>query len=173
MTVAEFLQALDDKKPPISDKQRLAFDAALAKFEAVIEHSLPADYKKFLVQCNGGYVGGKLLFNGPTPEGEAAEVGVDHVGGFRKEDEYSLSENRDLYEDRIPAELVWVMDDPFGNAICLGLTGQWRGKVYFWDHENEPDDEWDGEVATAGNLQLLADSFSEFVGGLQPNEEDA
>ena len=40
-----------------------------------------------------------------------------------------------------------------GNAICLGLSGEHRGRVYFWDHENEPDpDEWDGEVETAGNL---------------------
>jgi len=61
------------------------------------------------------------------------------------------------------------MDDPFGNAICLGVSGNHRGKVYFWDHESEPDpDEWDGRVETAGNVQLLADSFAAFVGGLRP-----
>jgi hypothetical protein len=59
------------------------------------------------------------------------------------------------------------MDDPFGNAICLGIRGEHRGRVYFWDHEREPDaDEWNGEVQTAGNLQLLADSFTDFVAGL-------
>lgn len=64
------------------------------------------------------------------------------------------------------------MDDPFGNAICLRVNGDHWGSVYFWDHENEPDEDWDGSVETAGNVQLLANSFSEFVNGLRPNNDD-
>lgn len=64
------------------------------------------------------------------------------------------------------------MDDPFGNAICLGISGNERGKVYFWDHEMEPDDDWDGRLETAGNVQLIADSFTEFVAGLAPNDDE-
>jgi hypothetical protein len=64
--------------------------------------------------------------------------------------------------------LIWIADDPFGNAICLGISGGHRGKVFFWNHENEPDpDDWDGSVETAGNIDLLANSFSEFISGLQ------
>ena len=65
------------------------------------------------------------------------------------------------------------MDDPFGNAICLGVTGVHRGQVYFWDHENMPDPElWDGSVQTAGNLDLLANSFTDFVAGLTPTADE-
>ena len=40
--------------------------------------------------------------------------------------------------------------------------------MYFWDHEEEPDpDEWDGSVDGAGNIQRVAESFSEFVAGLR------
>lgn len=170
MTVSEFLEAMDDKRPPSTAKQRAAFEAALARFEAILGHPLPADYREFLGLCNGGYVGGELWFKGPTPEGEAADAGVDHVGGFRKASHFSLLEHRECYEDRIPMELVWIMDDPFGNAICLGLVGQRRGRVYFWDHEHEPDVDWDGTFDTAGNIQLLANSFAEFISGLRPNE---
>ncbi|MFN0121002.1 MAG: hypothetical protein ACKV2V_10905 [Blastocatellia bacterium] len=62
------------------------------------------------------------------------------------------------------------MDDPFGNAVCVGLHDPYRGRIYFWDHEAEPDpDEWNGEVETAGNVRLIASSFTDFVGGLVPD----
>jgi hypothetical protein len=171
MTVAELLEAMDDKKPPTTAKRRTAFEAALVEFEAALGRTLPTDYRDFLGRCNGGYVGGELWFKGPTPEGKPADAGIDNVGGFRKEWDFSLPDRRACYAGRIPEELVWIMDDPFGNAICLGLVGRRRGRVYFWDHEKEPGDGWDGKFATAGNLQLLANSFTEFVGGLHPTEE--
>lgn len=63
------------------------------------------------------------------------------------------------------------MDDPFGNAICLGVRGTPRGRVYFWDHERGPaPNRWDRQVETAKNVRLLANSFSEFVTGLKATE---
>jgi hypothetical protein len=56
---------------------------------------------------------------------------------------------------------------PGGNAICLGLTGDYRCRVFFWVHDEQPDpEEWDGEVETAGNVRLLANSFTDFVAGI-------
>jgi hypothetical protein len=165
MTIDDFLLVIDDKQPP-------APAVELAAFERAIGRSLPDDYRRFLVACNGGYVGGSLWFKGPTPEGKAADAGVHHIGGFRKEWHFSLPEHRDCYNGRIPAALLWIMDDPFGNAVCVGLSGPHRGRVFFWDHENEPDDDWDGAVESAGNLRLLANSFTEFVAGLRPLEND-
>jgi hypothetical protein len=168
--VAEFLKHINKKKPPAPAKE-------LARLEAELGVALPGDYRQFLIECNGGHVGGALWFRGPTPEGQRADAGVHHVGGFRKQSYFSLDWARRCYQDddelRIPRELLWIMDDPFGNAICLGITGPYRGGVYFWDHEEEPDpEEWDGSVETAGNLQLLAKSFTDFVAGLAPLSED-
>jgi hypothetical protein len=60
------------------------------------------------------------------------------------------------------------MDDSSGNAICLGLAGEARGQVYFWDQEREPDlDETDGTIEGAGNVSLIAHSFETFFSGLQ------
>ena len=95
---------------------------------------------------------------------------MHHIGGFRDESYFSLQYTREIYEGRIPNDLLWIMDDPFGNAICVGLNGAHCGRVYFWSHESEPDDEdWDGAVDTAGNVYLLATSFTEFVAGLRPH----
>ena len=161
MTIDEFLSVIDKKLAPAPPER-------LSAFERTIGHTLPDDYRQFLVACNGGYVGGALWFNGPTPNGTSADAGVHHIGGFRKEWHFSLPEHRECYVGRIPAALVWVMNDPFGNAICVGLSGPHRGQVFFWDHENEPDEDWDGSVESAGNLQLLANSFTEFIAGLVP-----
>jgi hypothetical protein len=142
------------------------------RFENLFGGRLPEDYREFLAACNGGYVGGALWFMGPSPAGEAAEAGIHHIGGFRAEDYFSLHSARQAYDGRIPRDLAWIMDDPFGNAICLGVAGEHRGRVFFWDHELEPDDErWDGSVESAGNLTVLANSFTEFVAGLKPNDD--
>ena len=160
MTIDEFITEVKDKSPPApADK--------LARFEADIGHTLPDDYRYFLINCNGGYVGGRYWYRGKNPEGQEVEAGVHHIGGFRDESCFSLSWTRDCYEGRIPDELIWINDDPFGNAICLGIAGDHRGRVFFWDHENEPDEDWNGSVDTAGNITLIANSFTEYVAGLR------
>ena len=164
MTLVELLAALEHKSPP-------APLDALKRFETTIGQRLPDDYRDFLLRCNGGYGCGYVQYLEPTPAGHAADACVNHVGGFREESYFSLEssyENYQQYEVRIPKDLIWIADDPFGNAICLGICGAHRGKVFFWDHEREPDPEqWDGRVETAGNIDLLANSFSEFMAGLQ------
>ena len=169
MTIDELVSKVDKRDPP-------APEGRLRRFEAELGATFPADYRQFLVACNGGYLGGSLWFTRPGLTGRHAHVGIDHVGGFRDESHFSLESRRACYQDpdevRIPLDLVWIMDDPFGNAFCLGVRGSYRGRVYFWDHEEEPDpDEWDGSAEGAGNLLLLADSFEEFVAGLRPLED--
>lgn len=161
MSIDEFLQAVRNKQPPAPTEQLLALEHSLGV-------ALPDDYRRFLIGCNGGHVGGRLWFRGPTPDGESADAGVHHIGGFRSESYFSLTQTRKTYGPRIPPTLLWIADDPFGNAICLGLREPHRGHVFFWDHEHEPDPEaWDGRLETAGNLQLLALSFTDFVSGLR------
>jgi hypothetical protein len=44
--------------------------------------------------------------------------------------------------------------------------------VYFWIHDEQPaPEEWDGEVETTGNVILLAESFTDFVAGLDPQDD--
>lgn len=166
MTIDEFVTVVNDKSAPAPEED-------VQTFEAELGQTLPEDYRRFLIKCNGGHVGGRYWFRGEMPTGEPAEAGIHHIGGLREEDLYSLRQSRENLQGRelhLPRALIWIMDDPFGNAICLGLSGKHRGRVFFWDHEEEPDpDEWDGEVETAANICLLANSFTEFVAGLKPS----
>ena len=164
MTIDEFLDEVDMKSP-------LAPLGKVAEFEEQIGNSLPDDYRHFLVNCNGGYVGGRVWFRGVNPNGVEVEAGVDHVGGFRDESYFSLTSSRECYDGRIPDYIIWIHDDPFGNAICLGVAGKHRGRVYFWDHENKPEEEWDRSVEAAENVTVIANSFTDYVAGLRPRDD--
>jgi hypothetical protein len=166
MTIDEFASKVGDSLPHAPEDQ-------LRRLESDLGVELPADYRHFLTITNGG-TGNGLCFVEPTGD-DPGGVGLHHIGGFRKESYFSLTIRRARYQDkyaRIPRELLWIADDSFGNAICIGILGPYRGKVYFWDHEEEPDpDEWDGSVESAGNITPLADSFTAFVAGLRPIDQ--
>ena len=93
MTVNELLAEIEHQEPP-------AAAADVAALEQSLGHSLPDDYRQFLIACNDGYVGGRLWFDGPTPDGEKADAGVRHIGGLRDESYFSLQWARDIYEGR-------------------------------------------------------------------------
>ena len=165
VTIEEFIAAMTDRGKPAAPQ-------AVEAFEREIGEALPEDYRRFLAECDGGYVAGRLAF-GAGPDC----VAVNHVGGLqRREYAFSLRQRRRIFqgaEPRIPRSVIWIMDDPLGNAVCLGIAGAERGRVYFWDHEDAPDpEEWDGEAETAGNLRLLAGSFTELVAGLREFDDE-
>jgi len=159
VTIDEFVAQVERKRAPAPLEE-------LQRFEALIGYVLPDDYRHFLIQCNGGYIGGRYGFQGKNPDAQWVEAGVQEVGGLRDDGSYSLFDRLKTYQGRIPRALIWVHDDPFGNAICLGLEGLHRGKVYFWDRENQPGSTWDGSVESADNVTLIANSFTEYVAGL-------
>lgn len=168
MTIDEFLAQIDDKLPPAPAEE-------LAAFERAIGHPLPDDYRQFLVACNGGYVGRQLWFQGPTPGAGTVKVGVHHVGGFRKEWHFSLPEHRTADdEDRRPSALVWVMDDPFGNDLCIGVSGPHVGRMFFCHREYDLVDSWESSIdSSSSGLFVLADSLTNFIAHVRPLEPDA
>jgi hypothetical protein len=196
MTIDQFLAAIDSMVEPALSSAALRLfgpsatptpgEHELEAFEAEVGARLPEDYRGFLLRTSGGYIRDWYQFKGRTPEGATwtAFVCPSHVGGLRDDPNYSLRFARSCHqadpgpqrgpEIKIPRVLLWIMDDPGGNAVCLGLTGTYRGKVYFWVHDYPPSDgEWDGTVETAENITLVADSFTDFVAGIGPPDDSA
>ncbi len=138
----------------------------LARFEARIGRVLPADYRAFLLQHNGGR---------PVPADFviSAEGGTDtlhHTYGLHDgPSSFSLLDAYETYLGRVPPALLPIADDPGGNQICLGIDGEHRGAVFFWDHEREADG---GELPSFDNVTPVAPSFAAFLAALHRVQED-
>jgi hypothetical protein len=44
-----------------------------------------------------------------------------------------------VYADYLPGDLLPIASDPFGNMIALAVSGSNLGRVYFCNHEGEPE----------------------------------
>jgi hypothetical protein len=135
----------------------------LAAFEMDKNVQLPEDYRNFMLRYNGGQPVPKS-FNFPESE-SGSSVGVFYP--IKKDGTNSLQFVMQQFEGRVPEELLPVAGDMFGNQICLGLEGENRGKVFFWDHEMEP---LEGGEPDYANIRLLASTFDEFLDSLFERE---
>lgn len=138
-------------------------DERIAAFEKAVEGVLPEDYKSFLKQKNGGRPKPNyLLFK--KRNGREEDTALQYFYALCDERVGSIEENFGIMKGRIPAGFLPIATDSFGNKILLRITPQGTGKVYFWDHEEEDDDE---EFPTMKNISQIAVSFSELLGLLQ------
>ncbi len=63
------------------------------------------------------------------------------------------------YQKYVPTDMLIISNDPGSGLILLGLSGEKRGRVYFWRQEFEPIGEYESECKT---FALVADSFQDF-----------
>lgn len=131
--------------------------ARLAAFEVALGVTLPDDYRRFLLAHNGGeLVPVELVLpGGSEPFSSLAGPLFGLNAGPSPLDE--VFENCD---GEIPAELLAFAEDVGGNLLCIGIRGERRGQIYFWDHERaDPEAEEPGWA----NVTRLAGSFDHFL----------
>jgi hypothetical protein len=152
-------------------------DAQIEAFEAYIGHKLPADYRQFLLQHNGGHPepDAFLLNTGcgeeedivmcffPMRDLKLGNVSVEELEELRTwplhcawDDLQSDLEN--LYaEAEIEESLLPTGTDGSGNYFCIVLDDARAGAVVFLDHET-------------GETHPLAKDFTSFLGSLRQRE---
>ena len=161
-------------------------EADIAAFEQENKVLLPADYRAFMLRHNGGK---------PQPADFDYSDGTELTGSAvqefyaiytKPETETGLSPNLNLARSlrllkrmgtpRMPEELIPIGDDGGGNQICLCVSGEHTGCIYYWDHEMEctgggtyedgtPITMWD-------NCHFVANSFTEFLDSLHEDEDE-
>lgn len=114
---------------------------------------LPLDYRKFLLQSNGGKpIADKNLYP-PTI--------VTYILGMHNGEYYSsLYKHIEMFKNRLPFSTFPIATDPFGNLFIMSLHEENHGHIYFWDHEGEPEIQ-DGHYVD--NCSFVAYSFTEFI----------
>lgn len=143
-----------------------------------IEHqigaTLPADYRDFLTHYGGyaaysGTLSSRILETFPGGDLQAGvEVPVGVFFGIKTDplDAYDLLSSYYCYRERMPFHFLPIAADGCGNVLCLAVSGEDQGSVYYWDHDLEEDVD-EGEEPGYSNTYRLARSFDEFINTLE------
>lgn len=131
-------------------------------FENENNIKLTEQYTNFLLKWNGGKVIPNLFMiskeQGPSVLNDFYGIG----------DMYdNLTDFIEIMDERLPVGFIPIGDDPSGNVICLGTKEPYYDKIYFWDHEQEPENPDD-----MSNMYFLANGIDEFLGNLYEDTEE-
>ncbi|WP_299443481.1 SMI1/KNR4 family protein [uncultured Aquimarina sp.] len=145
---------------------------------------LPNDYTDFLLNFGMGSFENNIGFKPIKEDSEyihPEKTGIPNFKfyassisvffGIHEKRIYDILDNFNTYLDRSPNLFLPILTDGLGNLIGILLDKENYGKIYFWDHESEwdEDDYLDDtgqempEEAKFQNLWLLADNFTDFL----------
>lgn len=133
----------------------------IEQFETRNGLKLPEKYKSFLLQWNGGYTE-PSLFQISDKQGKSVVNVLNGIGNMYD----NLDKVIEIYEFRLPVGFIPIGDDPGGNVICLGTEKPYYETIYFWDHEQEPENPDD-----MSNMYFLANDIDEFLNKLIEENE--
>jgi cell wall assembly regulator SMI1 len=137
---------------PMTKTYGVASSSALDTLEKRLGAPLPQQYRDFLLSQNGGRPDLPAFIVPNWGESIANTFYGVGIGGL-----YDLDAVLDSLDDVIPVDCVIpIADDPGGNQICVGIRGDFLGKIYFWVHDEMDEDE-------VRLLIELAPSFEAFV----------
>ncbi|NOU63355.1 hypothetical protein GC096_04765 [Paenibacillus sp. LMG 31461] len=145
----------------ITNEGGIYSDNLVISIEQKYGFRLPQDYKKFLLTY------GRINYNHPISyslitnipkHNERGELGYFYNLQNNNND---LISNIECYLGRMPEKMIPFADITGGDQLCIGVTEDVWGKIYFWDHDQEHFDPSEEELWN--NVYLVANSFSEFI----------
>lgn len=134
-------------------------------FRDMLTNDLPKEYVDFLMKYNGGYVEDAVSVYHNNGEQKFL---VTSLFGLGLESNLDLLNQLEIYKERVPLNCIPIARDAGGNIVCLNLSSDRYGNVYFWNHEKESDFEL-GKM-TVNDLYFIANSFTEFFNTLEQDK---
>jgi hypothetical protein len=186
MGFEELFQGVGGIRPVVGDHFLPLTDAEIAHIEREIGNGLPPFYRKFLGQYGASGFRQLVQFKPirrlpPT----ISSWGGDYLFAvYGKEPKghtmWDLLARIRFYKGRMPDSMIPIGDNGGGNQICLGVSGEESGKVFYWDRHNEFDEEEyleDNEPPVPPellyqNVHLVADSFEDFLQRLEVDPDE-
>jgi cell wall assembly regulator SMI1 len=143
-----------EPRPPVSAEELNAAELRLAE----LGRHLPPSYKAFLEEHDGGQpVRDSFSFQQDNQDQDDL---VRTFFGIAPSASGDLVEIATAMWTRVPAGMLPIAEDPFGNLVVLNGRDGRDGPVLFWDHEYESD------PPDEANLYEIAPDLQTFVDGL-------
>src|SRR5436309_96279 len=107
-------------------------DKEILELQAMLGTALPSDYKVFLSEFGGVWVGASIEFPLLTPSGREV-ISLEDLYGFYQVNALGRRHLRDLFfmievfQDRMPSNLIPIASAFYGNQVCLCVQGENRG----------------------------------------------
>lgn len=162
----------------IFQKTKLPSQEEIDKFESIIGFPLPLEYRVYLQRFGGGaspkydvafrYTDPGILYKDHYT-GEAllaylSSAVFDDEGVSELMIHYHYMNSNQRENNFIPADMIVIGNDPGSSNVLLGINGEQKGKVFFWDVNLFPHE--DNVPETYENISFVADSFTEFLDSL-------
>lgn len=136
----------------------------ISEIETLFGHQLPIDYRNFLETYNGGFPDPHKLEISPRQGRTSVDILYGIMDSTSSYDHLDLAKNFNNRKHQMPQGVLSIGHDPGGNYICIALTEDRYGQVFFYDHE-EPNEDAEGNL-TWDNLYLVANTFTDFLNKL-------
>ena len=143
---------------------------SFADLEQILEHQLPMEYREFIVTYGGIALDGYVEFPIKSKCGLGDSDYLDVVYTLRSDDGYNLQKNLEASASMLPDGFLPIGQDPFGNLICLVVSGEKSGWVYFWNRAGKEGDE-PRDFPGFGEICPVANGFNEFIFSLRRDPE--
>lgn len=151
---------IKDQRPPVSAERLAEAEARLA----AIGTRIPPSYKAFLAQQDGGKPV-RNVFSFRQHDRDQEDF-VRLFYGIAESPNGDLVSRADTARNNLPADVLPIATDNFGNLIVLdGREGR-DGPVLFWDHEFQSD------PPSEDDLFWVAPDFETFLAQLREHVDD-
>ena len=148
--------------------------AQLEAFERTLPGGkLPADYRDFLLQWNGGDFKAFAAIAFPLKD-DWLEDDCGYVSGlaglFNEENglDLRLCSNAYGFRAAVPESYISIGDYGSWDQLCIAVDGADTGAIYYW----QPGEPWPEEEPNTKSLRPVASSFAEFWESLFESMEE-
>jgi SMI1-KNR4 cell-wall len=183
--ILQMLQMNGNKPPGDPDDPSIPWDPPVpvepeevTRIETATGFQFDPVYRQFLIEIGGATFFDTWIQPRESPVGDLGPLPFGCIYGREAESNKSIQANLRTYAQRIPKSLFVFGRGGFGDQFCLGVEGVDLGRVYFWEHEGEQNEQdyWaqfgKGNAVPRSwlfaNVSLVANSFDEFLRGLRP-----
>lgn len=162
--------------PPMEERGPAITEADVRRFEQDLGHELPADYRRFLLEVNGGRTAMTHCTFTMQRANRCIHTSLNTLHSLNDPDEsFDLAAHQRFRREEYPKNALRIGYDDGGSTLVLILSEPHRGELWMLDQVDprptgsNPRVEW----FARRDVWKLADSFAEFMAGLRPLEDDA